>query len=144
MLPFTLLQQSGHQPETKGRCCDAVCFFYEVYFLSLCIHAVCLFISLVCTVSTRGSLPLRNDFVYRANFHTCTVIHAALCDGKPLPKMGAITNRPDTCQTGAWTEQAGGFLMKCFPTFCSYVHPQIQQYGSSASSLTTNLKCFPF
>lgn len=101
MLPFTLLQQSGHQPETKGRCCDAVCFFYEVYFLSLCIHAVCLFISLVCTVSTRGSLPLRNDFVYRANFHTCTVIHAALCDGKPLPKMGAITNRPDTCQTGA-------------------------------------------
>lgn len=68
MLPFTLLQQSGRQPETKGRCCDAVCFFYKVYFLGLCIHAVCLFTSLVCTVSTRGSLPLRNYFVYRANF----------------------------------------------------------------------------
>lgn len=68
MLTFTLLQQSGRQPETKGRCCDAVRFFCKVYFLGLCIHAICLFTFLVCTVSTRGSLPLRNDFVYWAIF----------------------------------------------------------------------------
>lgn len=64
-LPFS----NSLDPSRRQRA-DVVmrCVSSKVYFLGLCIHAICLFTSLVCTVSTRGSLPLRNDFVYRAIF----------------------------------------------------------------------------